>query len=319
MDIYIHSICKNKINNTMKQTPMENVQELRDAAWFGLEKQKRSTGWLILLDIISPSMSALGVGIENKCRAYESLNKQGTHISSPEILLSPLTHDKVHKQISKDVLRIECDVKGVDTSKSYIRAMAIFSKRYPVISYVQGMCDIFKLFMDVHSISHDTHVAEALSYFCFEKIVSKYLDYFSSRQVGIERSIEEIEELLQKNRPKLFLHLQKSSVEVKYFAYNWMSTFLIREFLHHKEVFDAHFSLGPAEFIRFNVSFATALVIYLQDTLMSSDFEGILYTLQRINEIEWSTMEIQRVLSVSYIIYSGGSLYEDLNKINKPQ
>ncbi|EIJ87304.1 TBC1 domain family member 2 [Nematocida parisii] len=290
------------------------MQTLRESAWFGLPRDKRSISWLILLDIIGPSTTEIDNDIRSRCKAYEQLNKQGMRMNSPEILLSPLTHDKVHKQISKDVLRIECDVRGINTSECYIKAMSIFSRRYPVISYVQGMCDIFKMFMDVHSLTHEIGTAEALAYLCFEKIIGKYLDHFSSQQAGIERSIQEIEDLLMKHRPVLMKYLYKHSVEVKYFAYNWMSTFLMREFLQHKEIFDAHFSLGVEEFLRFNISFAVSVVIHLQNILMESDFEGILHTLQHIQEMHWERKEVQKVLSMCYIIYSGGTLCEELNK-----
>ncbi|KAI5192297.1 TBC1 domain family member 2 [Nematocida minor] len=286
-----------------------DVKSLREKAWFGFSEEERSTAWLVLLDIIGPSDEHIESSIQQKALLYLSSCSQKTQMHSPEVVLSPDSTFKVQKQIKKDVLRINTSINNEDRSKSFHRAMELFARKYAVVGYVQGMCDIFKLFIDVHSVSHDLEQAEALSYFCFVKIVSNYLDYFSSRQAGIERSIEEIEYLIDKNSPRLFSYLSKLKIEIKYFAYNWMSTFLFREFAAHKEVFDAHFSLGPEEFVQFNVSFATGIVIYLQDRLMKKDFEGVVHTLQNIQSEKWTKSDIEKILSIAFIIYSNGTLF----------
>lgn len=287
------------------------VKSLREAAWFGFTQEERSTAWLVLLDIISPAPEQQEADLKERCALYASLCAQDVQMHSPEILLSPESIAKVHKQIGKDIMRTHTFVYYKDRAESFRRAMELFSKKYSIVGYVQGMCDIYKVFIDVHSSVYTEEQAEAVSYFCFVRIVSNYLDYFSSRQAGIERSIEEIEHLLAKNRPCLYAHLKKMKVEIKYFAYNWMSTFLFREFLDHKEVFDAHFSLGPEEFIRFNVAFAAGIVVYLQDRILKQkEFEGIVRILQNIQNEPWTKQDIQKLLSISYVIYAKGTLFQ---------
>ncbi|KAH9385896.1 TBC1 domain family member 2 [Nematocida major] len=286
----------------------KNAQTLREKAWNGLHEKERGIVWLVLLDVISPCESSHESEIQARIKAYLELSEEETFLT-PDFLLSPSNLNKAYKQIQKDVLRIKSTFQGTDISDRYIKAMQIFTRKHSVIGYAQGMCEIFKLFIDVYAVGYSVEEAEALSYFCFTKIVCTYLDYFSSRQAGIERSIFEIQVLIKKYAPDLERHFSREGVEVKYFAYNWVSTFLIREFMQHKEVFDAHFSLGPEEFVRFNEAFSAGIIFHLSGSLLESDFEGIIRTLQNLQDRAWSRPEIEKLLSIGFVIYSGGRLW----------
>ncbi|KAI5179770.1 TBC1 domain family member 2 [Nematocida sp. AWRm80] len=285
-----------------------DVISLKESAWFGVEENKRSISWLVLLDILGPFVEEHPAEINRRKKTYFSiLSHPTTPIHSP--ILSPtLAVDKTVRQIEKDVKRLETKYKGIDLSPRYNRAMSIFSKKYPVIGYVQGMCEIFKVFLEVHLDNHEIDCAEALAYFCFTKIVCQSLDSFSSGQQGIERSLVEIEDLLEKYSPRTIEHLKRTGVEIKYFGYNWMSTFLFREFNSYKSVLDAHFSLGSSNFMRFNVSFAVSIVIHLHQEILSRAFESILQLLQNISQIDWTEEQLQNTLAIAYIIYSRGEL-----------
>lgn len=284
-----------------------DVRELKEQAWFGLAAKDRGVGWLVLLDVLSPATEQHPVQVAQRCEAYTALLKApGSPVLSPETA-SPsfVAQAKTHRQIEKDVKRVEL-APGEEVR--YTRAMRAFAKQHPVIGYVQGMCEIYQVFYDVLSAEVSGEAAEALGYFCFVKVVGRTLDHFSSGQQGIERVIEEIDRLLQRHAQSLYRYLTGIGVETKYFAYNWMSTFLFREFARHQQVMDAHFSLGVSEFTRFNTSFALAIVIFFRDQLINQPFEDVLSLLQHISDYPWTPGQIEQLLAVAYVVYSGGEL-----------
>ncbi|KAI5191175.1 TBC1 domain family member 2 [Nematocida sp. AWRm77] len=284
-----------------------DMRELKERAWFGLGSGERAVGWLVLLDVLSPSVDQHAQSIEQRKRAYSLLvQSPGSPVLSPDIGSPSFTPQaKMLRQIEKDVRRV-----GITHAERevYTRAMCAFSKQHPVIGYVQGMCEIFRVFYDVFSSEFDLEASEALSYFCFVKVVGRALDHFSSGQQGIERVIEEIDELLRKHAQDLHAYFSSIGLETKYFAYNWSSTFLFREFSAHKAVMDAHFSLGVCEFTRFNTSFAISVVLFFKDKLAKKPFEEALLLLQNIGAYPWTKEGLSQVLAIAYVVYSGGSL-----------
>ncbi|OAG29025.1 hypothetical protein NEDG_01164 [Nematocida displodere] len=287
-----------------------DVQRLRELAWFGIPEKRRGLLWPVLLDVLSPLLSEHPQQIAQRRKTYVSaLSIPISPLLSPETLSPPFTSlTRTNKQIEKDVKRINTLASGKDASETYVRAMGVFAKTRPVVGYVQGMCEIFKVFHDVLTETYPPDEAEALSYFCFSKLLVQVLDCFSTGQQGVERAIEEIEALLHVYASRLMLHFSGIGLEVKYFAYNWMSTFLFREFSAYKQVMDAHFSLGWGSFVPFNIAFSAALVFFLKDSLEEAGFEHALHTLQHVSERAWTPQELERLLAIAYVIFSKGQL-----------
>lgn len=285
-----------------------NIRELQENAWFGLKEEDRSISWLILLDIISPDTKRHTKEIEERKKKYKEMVALSLEpITSPDVLSPSGDPEKTIRQIKKDVRRIE-EVKDKAVADMYIRSMSVFWRKHIVIGYVQGMCEIFKVFYCVHKERHKEEEAEALSYFCFARIVVHAIDCFGSRQQGIERAIEEIEVLIKKYSPEIDKHFRRIKIEIKYFSYNWMSTFMFREFYQHKKIMDAHFSLGVQAFMQFNICFSISVVLYFRDKILSMDFDNALRTLQSISEYPWEDQDLDRLLSVAYIVFSNGTL-----------
>ncbi|KAI5171160.1 TBC1 domain family member 2 [Nematocida sp. LUAm3] len=281
----------------------EGIKELRENAWFGLKEKERSRSWLVLLDIIGPLPEEHGKQIKARRDMYDdSIKGLNTPISSPEILSPSSGHNKQLKQIEKDINRMEIESKEI--KERYTRAMLVFSRKYLVIGYVQGMCDIFNVFYEVHSSVWSPDDSEMLSYFCFSRVTGQALDCFGTRQSGIERSIEEIEELIRIHVPDVYRHFRSIGLEIKYFAYNWMSTFMFREFSYHKKIMDAHFSLGISSFLRFNVSFSVSVIFFLKNQILLKDFEKSILFLQNLSNYPWKNEDLNYLLSLAYIIYS---------------
>ncbi|KAI5186130.1 TBC1 domain family member 2 [Nematocida homosporus] len=287
---------------------VQNIRELREAAWFGLGAGERSASWLILLDVLGADRDNWEEQMKSRRVIYNGLVQGLDKPSvSPDILSPSLLPQKIVKQIEKDMVRME-SVLGETLRERCLRAMRIFSRKHPVIGYVQGMGEIFKVFYEVHAAEYSAIDAEMLAYFCFARIVGQALDCFGSGQLGIERSIEEIDELLEKYAQRVKEVLVRKGVEVKYFAYNWMSTFMFREFADYKKVMDAHFSLGVPGFLRFNISFATSVVIFFRKEIARDSFEDILGLLQNLNRYKWEADVLDKILSMAYILYSDGRL-----------
>lgn len=296
------------------ETWMENrvvpMARLKEVAWFGLPKKHRGTLWLVLLDVLGSSLSDHPSQISHRVKVYASLSATSSSPLLSSDILSPsfMSPIKAGKQIEKDVKRMDTRIKGKDYSSTYSRAMFVFARTRPVIGYVQGMCHIFRVFHSVLAQTYSESEAEALSYFCFSKVVGQALDCFSSGQQGIERAIEEIEALLLKYAKEVHEHFQAIGLDVKYFAYNWMSTFLFREFEGHEKVMDAHFSLGVSSFLRFNVALAISTVLFLKDRICNSNFDEALILLQNLGSQPWTNSDIDVLLSLAYIVYSDGDL-----------
>jgi len=287
-----------------------DVSQLKERAWFGLSEEERGISWLVLLDVLSPSKSKHRLQIGQRKAAYADLAEfHATPSASPNYLSPSIaSQTKMNREIEKDVKRI---TRRREEDQAYIRAMRVFSKKNPVIGYVQGMCEIFKVFYEVYVSHFEEQEVEALAYFSFAKIAGGALDHFSSGQQGVERAIEEIEKQMGRYCKDVSVRFKELGVEVKYFAYNWMSTFMFREFSGHKKVMDAHFSLGVGEFMKFNVSFALSVVIFFKKTVITKNFEDTLFVLQNTSEYPWTEKELDKLLAISYIIYSGGTFQEE--------
>lgn len=295
---------------TWMESRVVPMERLKEVAWFGLPESRRGTLWLVLLDVLGPSLNDHPSQISQRVKVYASLSATSSSPPLSSDILSPsfMSPVRAGKQIEKDVKRMDTRIKGEDHSGTYSRAMFVFARTRPVIGYVQGMCHIFRVFHSVLAQTYAENEAEALSYFCFSKVVGQALDCFSSGQQGVERAIEEIEELLVKYAKDVHKHFERIGLDVKYFAYNWMSTFLFREFEGHEKVMDAHFSLGVSSFLRFNVALAISILLFLKDRICSSGFDEALPLLQNLGAQPWTSSDIDVLLSLAYIVYSDGYL-----------
>lgn len=299
-----------------------DISRLKEAAWFGVPEAHRKRVWLVLLNVLDYNTHMHALQIEKKIRTYTNSilnisneNSPAMHEEAAEGAKPDLSiRDKDKKQIEMDIRRAKgVVVGGRDVSQMYYRAMALTSRRRAAVGYVQGMCDIYGAFLEVFlerpsggAEERGDLEAEAMSYFCFSKILDQVQDHFVDKQEGLQRAIDRIGGLIQATDPGVHACLQGMGLETKFFAYNWLATFLFREFrgTFLREVLDAHFSLGISEFLPFNEAFCASLVISLRAEILRMDFNDALTLLHQVGDIPWTHQKMREVLSLAFVIYS---------------
>jgi len=125
------------------------------------------------------------------------------------------------------------------------RILYVWSIRHPASGYVQGINDLvtpfFQVFLsfyiDENPENYNTgylpkdvlDVIEADSFWCLSKLLDGIQDNYTFAQVGIQRQISKLEDLINRINAPLAAHLQKEGVEYIQFAFRWMNCLLMRE------------------------------------------------------------------------------------------
>lgn len=280
-----------------------DIEELREASWFGVPPQHRPLVWLILLNIIDYNTEDHHLQIEKKVERYLQSIARISNESSPVLFGDSIDlEDKDRRQIERDVRRDG----GANEQGMYFRAMALTSRRRAAVGYVQGMCDIYGVFLEVFMETHPEKQAEALSYFCFSRVIDQVQENFVENQEGLVKGIERVEHMLRREDAEVYNHIVGVGVQVKDFCSKWLSTFFVREFKDTfiKTVMDAQFSLGIGSFLSFNEALCVAVVLVLKkEILRLTEFEEVITLLLNLStSTKWEEEKIRRILSMAYVM-----------------
>ena len=114
---------------------------------------------------------------------------------------------------------------------------------------------------------------EADSYWCLDYLVEGLQLNYTDGQPGIQKMIEQLEEVIEKVNLQLSRHLKHEKLEFIQFSFRWMNCLLMRELsLHHIiRLWDTYLCEGvelSAGFSEFHVFVCAALLLCFADELM---------------------------------------------------
>eukprot|EP01127_Copromyxa_protea_P008913 TRINITY_DN2058_c0_g1_i1.p1 TRINITY_DN2058_c0_g1~~TRINITY_DN2058_c0_g1_i1.p1 ORF type:complete len:439 (+),score=94.77 TRINITY_DN2058_c0_g1_i1:122-1318(+) len=173
----------------------------------------------------------------------------------------------------------------------------MWAKLNPGIAYVQGMNEIiapiYYNFATDNDLKWQEH-AEADAFFCFTNLMSEIMNNFcktlDSSQVGIKGKIEELNFLLKKKDPQLWLHFENLQLNPQFYSFRWLTLLLSQEFElpDTMRLWDCLFS----DKNRFDhlLNVCVAMIVTKRTELLSYDFAFSLKLLQKYPPIDINTL-----------------------------
>ena len=206
--------------------------------------------------------------------------------------------EEVKETIAKDVHRTHPGYAffGGEVYTALKRMLFIFAKLNPGICYIQGMNEImaplYYVFMhereegkaDPYGFNNDFNI-EADTFWCFSGVMSEVRDWFietlDETESGINGHIDLFQNILARQDPELFSHMDALNLNPKFYAFRWITTMLSREFDLPDTVrlWDSLFAdTGRYSFL---IHICCAMVIRSRRKILRADFAEALQLLQR--------------------------------------
>jgi hypothetical protein len=206
---------------------------------------------------------------------------------------------KTLSEIRKDVVRTHPDLRfylepqdslGIRRYAALERILFVWAKLNKGVRYVQGMNEIAATLYYV--LANDLNVdfavyAEADTYYLFHTLMSGsdmmrdvFVADLDDSTCGIQGRIANMQALLERHDPELFLHLEEVGMDPSFYAIRWLTTLLSREFLLPDTIrlWDSMFSSTHKEnFLRYACG---TMVMKVRDDLIKGDFSRCLRLLQ---------------------------------------
>ncbi|CAD7701863.1 unnamed protein product [Ostreobium quekettii] len=209
----------------------------------------------------------------------------------------------VKEQIDRDVMRTHPDMlffsgDGEEAARhreDLKRALFIFAKLNPGITYVQGLNEIYAPLYYVFSKDPDKGAAahaEADAFFCFILLLGEFRDHFvkqlDNSQIGIKATIQRFSQLLKRNDEELWRHLEyESKVDPQYYSFRWITLLLTQEF-NFADVLRLWDTLiaAPGSRLDFLLKACVAMLMHVRSELLDGDFSKNIKLLQSFPSID---------------------------------
>lgn len=237
--------------------------------------------------------------------------KKGILKASSKTEVSSDKHLK--EQIWKDVQRTYPGLHFFTEKTCEIlqRILFIYAKSYKEIGYVQGMNEVLAPLAYVCQVTQGVD-REAICFYLFERIMDTLGDVYKQGKGTNElnfskpilRKMNAFKWLLYRHDIVLFKKLHNLTIEPWFYLFRWLTTLLSREFYlpDTLRLWDTIFS----EYLELDSKFdfilyvSCAILISLKQTLLESDFENAMKTLQAY---PITTLDMKNLLQLAVRIY----------------
>lgn len=210
---------------------------------------------------------------------------------------------EIREQIERDVMRTHPDLHffsgdGEEAAlhrEEMMRALFIFAKLNPGVTYVQGMNEIYAPLYYV--FSKDTEPgngenAEADAFFCFLHLMGEFRDNFCKQldntDTGIQSTMKKLSQMLKWYDKELWHHLEHvSQVNPQFYAFRWITLLLTQEFQFPDvlQLWDTMIgsSLGKSACL---LNLCVAMLMHIRSELLSGDFSQNMKILQNYPSVD---------------------------------
>ncbi|GMH40284.1 hypothetical protein BSKO_08188 [Bryopsis sp. KO-2023] len=305
----------------------------------------RSLTWKLVLNLLPPDSSKWRETLEAKRAQYKSFcdelivvpndengktDKLGgmpvcesvdvTHDDHPLALKSDskwnaFFRDKdVKDQIERDVMRTHPDMhffsgdgeEAATHRREMMRALFIYAKLNPGLTYVQGMNEIYAPLYYIFKRDSDagnSRGAEADAFFCFMDLLEDFRDHFCKQldnsNAGIRATISRLSNMLRHHDEELWCHLEYTNkVNPQFYAFRWITLLLTQEFEFPDVLRLWDTMLGsPEGRLTWLLKACVSMLTHVRGELLAGDFSQNLKLLQNfppmdVGEIVLKALEL---------------------------
>ncbi|XP_056646448.1 TBC1 domain family member 22B [Diorhabda sublineata] len=302
------------------QNLLENsttLQELCRLSWSGIPGKVKGITWRLLSGYLPMNIERRNEVLERKRQDYWSLVEKYYYTEHDE------TNRDIQHQINIDVPRMNPSIPLFQQKTVQImfeRILFIWSIRHPASGYVQGINDLVtpfyivflqeflkedepfeKCFVD-QLTEEQRRIVEADSFWCLSKFMDSIQDNYVFAQIGIQKKVLQLEELIKRVDESLHKHLKEHNVSYLQFSFRWLNNLLTRELPLRCTIrlWDTYLAESDC-FATFQLYVCAAFLLYWKDCLMQQhDFQGLLLLLQNLPTQSWTSSQISLLVAEAY-------------------
>eukprot|EP00826_Nyctotherus_ovalis_P064918 TRINITY_DN9532_c0_g2_i1.p1 TRINITY_DN9532_c0_g2~~TRINITY_DN9532_c0_g2_i1.p1 ORF type:complete len:260 (+),score=63.45 TRINITY_DN9532_c0_g2_i1:325-1104(+) len=230
-----------------------------------------------------------------------------------------------YKQILADVPRTmpEYPIFALSPIQAMLtRILFIWNMRHPGSGYVQGINDLCLPFLvtylgDYFRVSladadsflkgldemgkEKLELIEADVYWCLCKVVDNSQDVYTAYQVGAQKMLARIKEIVKRVNEDLYNHIANQDIDFMQFGFRWINCFLLREFPLDRiiRMWDTYFS-EEESFAEFHVYVCASFLLHWEKEIMGKEFPGLLSFLQSLPTQDWKEDDIGILMANAY-------------------
>lgn len=294
-----------------------NISDLCQISWSGIPVKVRPITWRLLSGYLPVNLERRQDVLERKRKDYWSLVKQYYDTERDE------TYEDTYHQIHIDVPRMNPSIPLFQqdiVQRMFERILFIWAIRHPASGYVQGINDLvtpfFVVFLQEHlpdtqrfetfmidNLSKDKRdIIEADSFWCLSKFLDGIQDNYVFAQLGIQRKVNQLKELIQRVDNTLHKHLVQHNVDYLQFSFRWLNNLLTRELPLRCTIrlWDTYLAENDS-FALFQLYVCAAFLLrWREDLLNEKDFQGLMILLQNLPTQKWNRSHINVLVAEAY-------------------
>ncbi|KAJ8923737.1 hypothetical protein NQ315_010318 [Exocentrus adspersus] len=294
-----------------------SLQELSKLSWSGIPVKVRGITWRLLSGYLPINLERRNGVLERKRQDYWTLVEKYYYTEHDE------TNRDIQHQINIDVPRMNPSIplfQQRTVQLMFERILFIWSIRHPASGYVQGINDLVTPFyivflqefipdnqpferFNVDSLNQDQlRIIEADSFWCLSKFLDGIQDNYVFAQIGIQKKVLQLEELIKRVDEVLHKHLKQHNVSYLQFSFRWLNNLLTRELPLRCTIrlWDTYLAENDS-FATFQLYVSAAFLLYWKEDLMQEhDFQGLLLLLQNLPTQSWTSSQISMLVAEAY-------------------
>ncbi|KAK0168638.1 hypothetical protein PV327_002416 [Microctonus hyperodae] len=304
---------------SLLDTTLLNLDELRQLSWSGVPAKLRSVTWRLLSEYLPANLERRQQVLERKRLDYRNLVEQYYNTERDE------GFQDTYRQIHIDIPRMSPLISLFQQNTVQLifeRILYIWAIRHPASGYVQGMNDLvtpfFLVFLqeavpmsawqdlenyDVASLDEKQRdIIEADSFWCLSKFLDGIQDNYIFAQLGIQHKVNQLKELIQRIDAPLHQHLHQHGIDYLQFSFRWMNNLLTREIPLHCTIrlWDTYLAESD-RFASFQLYVCAAFLLrWRRHLLAQPDFQGLMLMLQNLPTQNWTDSEIGVLVAEAY-------------------
>eukprot|EP00727_Mastigamoeba_balamuthi_P003025 m51a1_g1272 hypothetical protein (455) ;mRNA; r:97706-99557 len=305
-----------------------DLAELRRMAWKGVPSTMRSDVWRVLLGYLPVQRELWQSELERKrslyCEMARVYDDKCEHLDAWEkddrILYHEIRVDLPRSGIPGFLLFSQSPA----AQKLLGRAMFIWSKENPSVSYYQGLMDLALVILVALVSSHiaingdlnklarfhcemldgDTLMElEADMYWCLSLMLKEVAQNACGGdfQQSIDRKLEEVSRIVGVVEKRLYDYIISIDCRVSDFAFRWVICLLVREFRISQamRLWDMYFAVGPG-FSHLHLYVCASLIATYCAKIQGLDFYGFVSFVQRLPLENWTDDDVVGLVCRAY-------------------
>mmetsp|Transcript_37548 Transcript_37548/g.106033 ORF Transcript_37548/g.106033 Transcript_37548/m.106033 type:complete len:261 (-) Transcript_37548:128-910(-) len=256
------------------------------------------------MEVLDGHLAAVNVADDDHPLSLGTTSAWNTYFKDAEVM----------EQIERDVMRTHPDMHFFSGDKSdsirhreeMQRALFVYAKLNPGLTYVQGMNELFAPLYHSFSTDCTSEHAEADAFWGFVELMTEFRDNYCKQldnsDQGIKAALARLNKMLQKLDPELHMHLEtKTKVDTQFYAFRWITLLLTQEYSFPDTIrlWDTILSYpeGRADFL---TKLCCSMLILIREELLAGDFSQNMKLLQRYPR----TVDVAVVINHARLLHS---------------